>query len=270
MATGTGKTTVMAMLIAWHILNKVTYPDDPRFSKNVFILTPNLTIKNRLQVLFPDSPNNYYAEFDVVPYDLKDKLRQGKVRVIPKDWNDDETKRRIALTLNLSKIINHIYRHIRKENTLSLTPIYNTERQIIYTGDMAPWYTSRPHSPTVKSHINYAVYDSGWETTEAYMLDRDPNVESWVKNEHLGFDIHYVHNGIHHKYRPDYFIRLINGTHLVLEVKGKVTQQVRSKELAMQEWIQAINQDGRFGKWHYAMSTNPKDLEGLIKNALNN
>jgi len=197
-------------------------------------------------------------------------IEKGKVRIIPKDWNDDETKRRIALTLNLSKIINHIYRHIRKENTLSLTPIYNTERQIIYTGDMAPWYTSRPHSPTVKSHINYAVYDSGWETTEAYMLDRDPNVESWVKNEHLGFDIHYVHNGIHHKYRPDYIIRLINGTHLVLEVKGKVTQQVRSKELAMQEWIQAINQDGRFGKWHYAMSTNPKDLEGLIKNALNN
>jgi type III restriction enzyme len=46
MATGTGKTVVMAMLISWHILNKVTYPQDARFSKNVFVIAPGLTVKN--------------------------------------------------------------------------------------------------------------------------------------------------------------------------------------------------------------------------------
>src|SRR3989338_8792319 len=51
MATGSGKTVVMAMLIAWQILNKVTYPKDTRFSKNILVIAPGLTVKSRLQVL---------------------------------------------------------------------------------------------------------------------------------------------------------------------------------------------------------------------------
>ncbi len=51
LATGTGKTVVMAMLIAWQVINRVTYPRDGRFSKNVFIVAPNLTIRERLSVL---------------------------------------------------------------------------------------------------------------------------------------------------------------------------------------------------------------------------
>ena len=45
MATGSGKTVVMAMLIAWHILNKVTYKQDTRFSKNILVVAPGLTVK---------------------------------------------------------------------------------------------------------------------------------------------------------------------------------------------------------------------------------
>lgn len=85
MATGTGKTIVMAMLISWQILNKVTYPQDTRFSKNIFIVAPGLTIKNRLQVLYPSGQNNYYDEFNVAPSSLRDKLRQGKVLV--RNWH---------------------------------------------------------------------------------------------------------------------------------------------------------------------------------------
>ena len=55
MATGTGKTVVMAMVIAWHILNKATYPQDIRFSKNVLVIAPGLTVKNRLAVLEPSA-----------------------------------------------------------------------------------------------------------------------------------------------------------------------------------------------------------------------
>ena len=53
MATGSGKTIVMAMVIAWQVLNKVTYPQDTRFSKNVLVVAPGLTVKNRLAVLVP-------------------------------------------------------------------------------------------------------------------------------------------------------------------------------------------------------------------------
>jgi type III restriction enzyme len=56
MATGSGKTIVMAMLISWQILNKVTYPQDNRFSKYIFVVAPGLTVKSRLQVLMPSSP----------------------------------------------------------------------------------------------------------------------------------------------------------------------------------------------------------------------
>ena len=63
MATGSGKTIVMAMAIAWHILNKATYPQDTRFSKNVLVIAPGLTVKSRLAVLEPSHAANYYQAF---------------------------------------------------------------------------------------------------------------------------------------------------------------------------------------------------------------
>ena len=63
MATGSGKTIVMAMLIAWQVLNKATYPQDPRFSKYVLVVAPGLTVKSRLSVLNP-GPGSFYEEFD--------------------------------------------------------------------------------------------------------------------------------------------------------------------------------------------------------------
>ena len=85
MATGSGKTVVMAMLIAWEVLNKVTYPQDDRFSKNIFVVAPGLTVKSRLQVLIPAGKGNYYDEFDVVPAGLREQLRQGKILV--RNWH---------------------------------------------------------------------------------------------------------------------------------------------------------------------------------------
>ncbi len=84
MATGTGKTVVMAMTIAWQILNKVIYPQDARFSKNIFIVSPNLTVRDRLNVLNLSGDKNYYREYKIVPNEWWDKLRQGKVLI--KNW----------------------------------------------------------------------------------------------------------------------------------------------------------------------------------------
>lgn len=80
MATGSGKTIVMAMLITWQILNKVAYPQDRRFSKNIFVVAPGLTVKSRLQVLLPAGFGNYYDEFNVIPPGFHDKLRRGHPR----------------------------------------------------------------------------------------------------------------------------------------------------------------------------------------------
>jgi len=85
MATGSGKTIVMAMLVAYNILNKVSYRQDTRFSKHILIVAPGLTVKTRLAVLDPTAENNYYTEFHIVPSTLMEKLREGRVKII--NWH---------------------------------------------------------------------------------------------------------------------------------------------------------------------------------------
>ena len=81
MATGAGKTVVMAMLIAWAFCNRGATPADPRFPRRVLAMCPNLTIKERLQVLRPGDAGNYYQRFDIVPSSLRPELAKGKVLV---------------------------------------------------------------------------------------------------------------------------------------------------------------------------------------------
>lgn len=79
MATGSGKTVVMAMLIAWHTLNKRANPQDARFSDTFLIVMPGITIRDRLRVLWPNDPDNYYRQRDIVPAQLQDELGQAKI-----------------------------------------------------------------------------------------------------------------------------------------------------------------------------------------------
>ena len=81
MATGSGKTVVMAMLIAWVFCNRGKVPSDDRFPRAALVVCPNLTIKERLQVLRPESPENYYDEFELIPTKLRPLLNSGKVLV---------------------------------------------------------------------------------------------------------------------------------------------------------------------------------------------
>lgn len=81
MATGSGKTAVMAMLIAWHTLNKLANPQDARFSDAFLIVTPGITIRDRLRVLLPSDPLNYYRAMDIVPAESIEALGRAKVLI---------------------------------------------------------------------------------------------------------------------------------------------------------------------------------------------
>src|SRR5579884_2314458 len=81
LATGAGKTTVMAMIIAWQTINKVRQPGSKRFSRGFLIVAPGLTIKDRLRVLFPNDPDSYYARRELVPADMLDDLKRAKIVV---------------------------------------------------------------------------------------------------------------------------------------------------------------------------------------------
>lgn len=85
MATGSGKTIVMGMVIAYYALNKAAYPNDKRFSKNFLVTAPGLTVRKRLQVLDPAAKNNIYLEFRIVPRTMFERLRQA--RVIIHNWH---------------------------------------------------------------------------------------------------------------------------------------------------------------------------------------
>lgn len=79
MATGSGKTVVMGMLIAWQALNKSANSQDGRFSDAFLIVTPGITIRDRLRVLLPNDPNNYYHQRDLLPGDLMEQLGKAKI-----------------------------------------------------------------------------------------------------------------------------------------------------------------------------------------------
>jgi len=94
MATGSGKTVVMAMLIAWHVLNKLANPQDARFSDTFLVVTPGITIRDRLRVLLPNDSDNYYAKFDLAPSDDLSEL--GKARIVITNFHGFQLRERTA------------------------------------------------------------------------------------------------------------------------------------------------------------------------------
>ena len=79
LATGAGKTTVMAMIIAWQTINAVRRPGSKHFSRGFLVVAPGLTIKDRLRVLQPHDPDSYYASRELVPNDMLDDLKKAKI-----------------------------------------------------------------------------------------------------------------------------------------------------------------------------------------------
>ncbi|WP_156861327.1 BPTD_3080 family restriction endonuclease [Casimicrobium huifangae] len=79
LATGAGKTTVMAMLIAWQTINAVRRPAGKSFTRGFLICAPGLTIRDRLRVLLPNDPDSYYKTRELVPGDLLDDLHRAKI-----------------------------------------------------------------------------------------------------------------------------------------------------------------------------------------------
>jgi type III restriction enzyme len=148
-------------------------------------------------------------------------------------------------------------------------PRYETSRGPGSTGDVDFW-TTREVREVVKSHLNYVVADTKqWEQSAAYSLDKHPAVHAFAKNAGLGFAIPYLHNGQMHDYMPDFLIRL--GVHspqyLILETKGfDPLEDV--KRAAAERWVSAVNADGTYGHWQYAIAKKAADVGEILERAL--
>jgi type III restriction enzyme len=79
LATGAGKTTVMAMLIAWQTVNAVRRPNSKKFTRGFLVVTPGITIRDRLRVLQPNDPDSYYRSRELVPNDMMGDLERAKI-----------------------------------------------------------------------------------------------------------------------------------------------------------------------------------------------
>ena len=96
LATGAGKTTVMAMLIAWQTVNAVRRPGSKRFTRGFLVVTPGLTIKDRLRVLQPNDPDSYYKDRELIPGDMLPDLDRAKIVIT--NYHSFKLRERIELS----------------------------------------------------------------------------------------------------------------------------------------------------------------------------
>ncbi|MBK9504749.1 MAG: DEAD/DEAH box helicase family protein [Bacteroidetes bacterium] len=196
-------------------------------------------------------------------------IYSDKIKIKNPLFNKDEVRKRILIMLNMNKVIQHIWNEIRTENTKQLTPVFDKEHPIRSTSDVRTWWTSRPCEDFEKSHINFAVVDSKMEYLEARTINDSDSVESFVKNDHLGFAIMYNFQGVVSRYFPDFIIKLKTGEHLILETKGLDRDKDKTKRAFLDEWCRAVNQYGGFGVWKWVVSFDANDLETKLVTNLN-
>ena len=195
-------------------------------------------------------------------------IHSNKIRVI--DMPDNlEIRKSLVLMLNMKSIVDHISTAIRSNNTMFRRLVLARESSLS-TGNLQSWYTRKDVVDALKSHINCAPCDSSWEKQAARELDANHRVESWVKTDRLKFAIKYTYNGTIREYHPDYLVHLRGRKNkklvkFVLEIKGQKTNQSDAKHRALGEWINAINEDGRFGHWKWDVAYDPDDIRALLK-----
>ncbi|MCR4443228.1 MAG: DEAD/DEAH box helicase family protein [Peptococcaceae bacterium] len=191
-------------------------------------------------------------------------IESDRIVMLNERFSASDERRKVLIILNMNKIIQYIWNALKAENSEMRVPVFDNVNPIRSTSDMRAWYTSKPTEWTKKSHISHVVVDSTWEATEAYIIDKHPKVKSFVKNDHLGFYIVYNYQGVIRKYYPDFIIKLVNGEFLVLEVKGKEDAIAKTKHASLAEWAEAVNTHGGFGRWKWAVSYTPGDLEAIL------
>jgi type III restriction enzyme len=190
-------------------------------------------------------------------------LESGKVE-IPSLFHQDPLRRRILMALNMDLIVQHLLRHVTEQNQERLEPVFDEEIPIGSTRAMPTWYTTKPNLVTTKSQVSHVVGDSSWEGYAANLFEMHDQVSAYAKNDHLGFEIYYLWNGVRRRYVPDFLVRLANGKTLVLEIKGEDSEQNRAKRAALDAWVRAVNARGGFGVWAWDVAFEAGQIQDLI------
>ena len=247
MATGTGKTVVMACFILYHYFNRQEYINDTRFADYFLIVAPGITIKDRLIT-------EWY-----------------NTKVILLNITNPDYKRLLYFE-NPKKIVDHIARGINPQyNSIEhIRPVFNYYNKF-NSSKYVNGNTVKDVYPTVKSHVNYVVMDSDWEAIAAKTLE-ELDVVSYVKNQFLGFAIPYVKDGKDKQYFPDFIARVQNKdgkpVNLIIEISGMSKDKAEKKWFVENRWLHSVNSlkdKYNYPEWHFIEIAN--DIRN-IKNQL--
>ena len=151
--------------------------------------------------------------------------------------------------------------------TKRLLPILRPYDAIGSTAEV-DFNTTKTVYETTKSHLNYVVQDSGWESKVAYTLDHMDEVIAYFKNPGI-LRIPYTHEGVQGHYVPDFVVQLRDGRpdplNLMVEVTGeRKKDKVVKVETASTYWVPAVSNLGEYGRWAFAEITDPSDAGDLI------
>lgn len=208
--------------------------------------------------------NTLFAQIEKITEEF---IESEKIKIT--DMPDDlEIRKNLAVMFNMQSVINHIHEAIRADNTSSKKIIFGLGNRSRSTGNIQPWYTTKNIISVKKSHINPSPCDNEWEKSASKEFEKNSRVTSWVKNDRLGFAIKYQYEGQIRDYYPDFLVKLGDSARnniLVLEIKGQKTKQNDAKQEFMREWVEAVNTDGRFGKWAFDIAYAPDDVNVIIK-----
>ncbi len=145
-----------------------------------------------------------------------------------------------------------------------LLPLLNRSRTMGDTSRVS-FKTVRPCVPTTKSEIDQVVADTGsWEQAAVFRLEQSAAVDAYARNDHLELAIPYEYLGISSSYYPDFVVRLTNGLHLLLEIKGEEDERDRAKAQFAKRWVSAVNRWGRAGQWELLVCRDPQQLGGSL------
>ena len=131
---------------------------------------------------------------------------------------------------------------------------FNTSKQTL-------WQTA-PN----KSHVNWVVCDSDWESEFARVAESHPRVRSYVKNQGLGLEVPYLNGSTQRRYIPDFIVQIDDGRddlmNLIVEIKGYRGEDAKDKANTMKTyWIPGVNNLGKFGRWQFAEFTSVFEIE---------
>jgi type III restriction enzyme len=233
-----------------------------------------LITKELIRYHFSDDDGNpKYQKFnrlkEIVEYWYNNKVTLLNIQ--------DEDYKKLLYFETPKTIADHINRGINPHINTSeyIKPVFNYYNKFGSTKYVGG-NTSKDVYPTHKSHVNFVVMDSEWEGICAKTLEELDEVESYVKNQFLGFAIPYVKEGEDHLYYTDFIARVTkqDGTmaNLMIEITGMNKDKIEKKWYVENRWLHAVNavhEKYDYDKWHFIEIANDvRDIKNQLINKI--